>query len=58
MAEAFGVDGRKFACAICGVAKQCRPKSDWARWECRIHGSAWPPGARYCDAQATEQAGK
>ena len=49
MAEAFGVDGRKAACAICGIVRECFPTGDL--WHCSVHGGYWPRAARYCDAQ-------
>lgn len=48
MAEAFGVDGRRWYCAICGVPYWCMAQRDTPTL-CDTHGGSWAEGETYCD---------
>jgi hypothetical protein len=53
MAEAFGVDGRRYYCAICGIPYWCMAQRG-SLAVCDIHGGFWPEGAKYCEAHGPD----
>ncbi len=50
MAEAFGVDGRRYYCAICGIPYWCVQTPE-APGYCQTHQGTWPDYRRFCYRQ-------
>lgn len=49
MREAFGVDGRRWHCAICGLPYWCKAEPE-SPTRCINHNGEWPMGDTYCEA--------